>query len=196
MYLPFFSRRPCKWSPHTRQMCCRPEFPTNYRLQIRTISASSGIQSLRTFAVWLNGPWVDIFVGMNARRTRVPANFGANYETRKCCVTASATATVALRKILSIELTPQSSRTWGGLETTKGSEHNRGYQLQQVISSSEENLSRKSSFFSPLLPVRSRERSFPAFNFNLVFVFFGIYSMYAHFNLTSNKQLLEIITVP
>lgn len=91
-------------------MCCRPEFPTNYGLQIRTISAPSDIQSLRTFAVWLNGPWVDIFVGMNARLKRVPANFGANYETRKCSVTASATATVALRKILFIELTPQSSR--------------------------------------------------------------------------------------
>ena len=46
IHLPFFSIQPCKWSPHTRQMCCRPEFPTNYRLEIRTvrvIRASSAV---------------------------------------------------------------------------------------------------------------------------------------------------------
>lgn len=38
IHLPFFSIQPCKWSLHTRRKCCRPEFPTNYRLEIRTIS--------------------------------------------------------------------------------------------------------------------------------------------------------------
>ena len=70
IHLPFFSIQPCKWSPHTRQMCCRPEFPTNYRLEIRTIRVirASSVSDMSTFTLWLNGQtWVEIFVCMNVR---------------------------------------------------------------------------------------------------------------------------------
>jgi len=65
IHLPFFSIRPCKWSLHIRQMCCRPEFPTNYRLEIRTIKAYPNgkclDRPLERQAPWLKGrTWVGL----------------------------------------------------------------------------------------------------------------------------------------
>ena len=71
--LPFFSIQPCKWSLHTRRMCCRPEFPTNYRLEIRTISVIRTSSDVLYLHFWLNRrTWVEIFVCMNVRLLKAP----------------------------------------------------------------------------------------------------------------------------